>query len=137
MKHLYSKKKYQGMTGSLIFSMVETRPDIAYTTSLMSCFIKNPSHQHIKAVKTIFQYFKRSRNRGITYAGDKKLHIVRYSDSDWADDKESQKSTSGFIFMLNKNPVSWCSKWQLTIVLLSIEGKYIALTLVAKEATWL
>ena len=48
------KKKYQGMTGSLIFLMVETRPDIAYTMSLISCFAKNPSHQHTKTVKTIF-----------------------------------------------------------------------------------
>lgn len=47
------KEKYQGMTGSLMFSMVETRPDIAYAMSLVSRFAKNPSHQHTKAVKTI------------------------------------------------------------------------------------
>lgn len=28
------RKKYQGMTGSLMFSMVETRPDIAFVTSV-------------------------------------------------------------------------------------------------------
>ncbi len=47
------KERYQGMTGSLMFSMVETRPDIAFATSIASCFAKNPGHQHIKAVKTI------------------------------------------------------------------------------------
>ena len=38
------KKRYQGMTRSLIFSMVETRPDIAYVTFVASRFAKNPSH---------------------------------------------------------------------------------------------
>lgn len=56
------KEKYQGMTGSLMFLTVETRPNIAYTTSLVSCFAKNPFHQHIKVVKTIFQYRNGSCN---------------------------------------------------------------------------
>lgn len=39
--------------------------------------------------------------------------------------------------MLNGGPVSWCSKQQSTVALSSTEAKYIALTLAAKEATWL
>lgn len=83
------KRKYQGMTGSLMFSMVETRSDIVYATSLVSCFAKNPSHQHTKAVKTILQYLKGSRDRRITYGGDEELCVVEYSDFDWAGNKES------------------------------------------------
>ena len=104
------EEKYQEMTGSIMFSMVETRPDIAIATSLVSRFAKNPSHQHTEAVKTILKYFKGSKHRGITYGGDEELKIEGYSDSDWAGDKESQKSTSDFIFMLNGGPISWRSK---------------------------
>lgn len=39
--------------------------------------------------------------------------------------------------MLNGGPVSWCSKNQRTVALSSTEAEYIALTLAAKEATWL
>ena len=60
-------ERYQGMTGSIIFSMVEIRPDIAFAISVVSRFAKNPSHQHIKAVKTIFRYLKAIRDTGITY----------------------------------------------------------------------
>lgn len=39
--------------------------------------------------------------------------------------------------MLNGRPVSCCSKRQSTVALSSTEAEYIALTLAAKEATWL
>ena len=131
------RERYQGMTGSIMFSMVETRPDIAFATSVASRFAKNPGHQHTKAVKTILQYLKGSRERGITYGGQEEPLVEGYSDSDWAGDKESRKSTFGFIFMLNGGPVSWCSKKQATVALSSTEAEYIALTLAAKEVTWL
>ena len=131
------KERYQGMTGSIMFSMVETRPDISFATSVASRFAKNLGHQHTEAVKTILRYLKSSRDRGITYGGQDKLLVEGYSDSDWAGDKDSRKSTSGFIFMLNGEPVSWCSKKQPTVALSSTEAEYIALTLAAKEATWL
>lgn len=125
------------MTGSIMFSMVEIRPDISFATSVASWFAKNPSHQHIEAVKTILRYLKSSRERGITYGGQDKLLVEGYSDANWAGDKNSRKSTSGFIFMLNGGPISWCSKKQPTVALSSTEAEYIALTLAAKEATWL
>lgn len=130
------REKYQGMTGSLMFSMVETRLDIAFATSVASRFAKNPSHLHTEAVKTILKYLKGTKDRGIVY-GQGTLTIEGYSDSDWAGDKDSRKSTSGYIFMLNGGPVSWCSKRQPTVALSSTEAEYIALTLAAKEATWL
>ncbi len=39
-----AQENYQGMTGSIMFSMVETRPDIAFATSVVGRFAKNPSH---------------------------------------------------------------------------------------------
>ena len=130
------REKYQGMTGSLMFSMVETRPDIAFATSVASRFAKNPSHTHTKTVKTILKYLKGTKDRGIVY-GQGTLTIEGYCNSDWAGDKDSRKSTSSYIFMLNGGPVSWCSKRQATVALSSTEAEYIALTLAAKEATWL
>lgn len=100
------KENYQGMTGSLMFSMVETRPDIMFSTSVESRFAKNPSRQHTEAVKTFFRYLKGSRDRGIMYGGQDTLFIEGYPDSDWAGDKERRKSTSGYNFMLNGGPIS-------------------------------
>ena len=76
------RERYQGMIGSIMFSMVETRPDVAFATSVASRFAKNPGHQHTEFVKTILRYLKGSRDRGITYGGQDELLIEGYSDSD-------------------------------------------------------
>lgn len=97
--------------------------DIAFSTAVVSQFIKNPSHQHIEAVKTISKYLKGSKLQGITYGGKEELKIQAYSDSDWAGDKECRKSTSGYIFMLSGRPVSWCCKRQCNVVLSLTEAE--------------
>lgn len=125
------------MTGSFMFSIVETRPDIIFATFIASSFAKNPDHQYTEVVKTILQYLKGSNKQRITYSGQNKQLVEEYSNSDWAGDKKSWKSTFGFIFMLNGHLLNWCSKKQPTVAFLSTKGKYITLTLAAKEATWL
>lgn len=58
-----------------MFSMLEARPDIAFVTSLVSRFAKNPSHQHTEAVKNIFKYLKGSKDRRITYVAMKSWRL--------------------------------------------------------------
>lgn len=93
------------MINLLIFSIVKTQPNITFAIAIIAWFAKNPSYTHIKAVITISYYLNRLINCSIIYNRKKKLFIKRYLDSDWADNKENQKLISGFIFMLNGDPV--------------------------------
>ena len=72
----------QQMTGSIMISMVETRPDIAFANSVISRFAKNPSDQYSKAVKTIFQYLKATKETRIIYSEEQggDLTIKKYSN---------------------------------------------------------
>lgn len=63
----FEKEQYQGMTGSLMFLMVEIRPDIAFATLITSRYAKNLSYQHIKAAKMILRYMKGFKHWGIIY----------------------------------------------------------------------
>lgn len=75
-------ERYQQMTGSSMFSIVETRPDIAFSTLVASCFAKNSFYQHTEAVKTILKYLKKMKTQGIIYGGEDDFKILGYSDSD-------------------------------------------------------
>lgn len=131
------KAKYSANVGSIMYAMVETRIDIAFATSTVSRFAKNPSSEHFNAIDQILRYLAGSRERGITFGGEKELKLVGYSDSDWAGDHADRKSTSGFVFMLNGGPISYASKKQAVVALPSTEAEYVALSLAAREATWL
>lgn len=58
-----------------MFSIVETRPDIAYVMSVTSRFAKNLSYQHTKTVKIILQYLKGLRDQEIIYGREKNLTL--------------------------------------------------------------
>jgi hypothetical protein len=60
-----------------------------------------------------------------------------YSDSDWAGDYDTRKSTSGFIFGVGSAAISWSSKLQPTVALSTCEAEYIGQTNATKEAIWL
>lgn len=63
--------------------MIESHPDIAFITSIVSYFAKNRSRQYTKAVTTVMQYLKATCTLGIIYKGDGEDLIIKgYSDSD-------------------------------------------------------
>lgn len=69
------------MISSIIFLILETRPNIAFAILVASRFVKNPRSQNTEVIKTILQYFKDFREREIIYDDQEKLLIEGYSDS--------------------------------------------------------
>ena len=73
--------------------------------------MEKPTTEHMAAMKHILRYVKGTLNLGCAY--EKKegsLELIGYSDSDLAGDTNDKKSTSGLIFFLRSNPISWCSQ---------------------------
>ena len=65
------------------------------------------------------------------------LKLLGYSDSDHAGDLEKRKSTSGVVFFLNGNLVTWSSQKQRVVSLSSCEAEYIAGASAACQGVWL
>jgi hypothetical protein len=63
--------------------------------------------------------------------------LVGFTDSDWADDPDDQKSTAGYVFSLGSGPVTWACKKQQAIALSSVEAEYQAVVNASQEALWL
>jgi hypothetical protein len=74
---------------------------------------------------------------GLQYRRDDDITLTGYSDSDYAGDKTDRKSTTGFVFMMNGSPISWCSQKQPVVAVWSTEAEYVALSAAAKEAVWM
>ena len=50
------RSQYQSAVGSLIYAMLGTRPDLAFSVSVVSRYTSNPNRSHWEAVKRIFCY---------------------------------------------------------------------------------
>src|SRR5579871_5782029 len=128
--------KYQSTVRSLMYVMVETRPDIAFAVATVSQFNSNPNIIHWKVVKRIFRYLKGIADFGITY-GNTKIKLEGYSDTDWGGNLDNRRSTTGYLFTYRSRATSWKGKQQTTVALFTTEAEYMAAIQATKEAIWL
>ena len=127
------KHTYQSAIGSLMYAMLGTRPDIAFVVSVVSRYASNPTEDHWTAVKRIFRYLKGTLHLRLTFS--KSLQpLCGWTDADWADDKDTRRFTSDYVFNLGSAAIIWSFKRQPTVALSTCKAKYIGQTQAAKEA---
>ncbi|KAI4326500.1 hypothetical protein MLD38_031808 [Melastoma candidum] len=91
-------------------------------------FMEMPTTKHLKATKGILRYLKGTIDFGLFYSSSKEFQLVEYWDSDFAGDLDDRKSTTGFVFFMGSNTISWSSKKQAIVTLSSCEAEYVAIT---------
>lgn len=123
---------YQSAVGSLMYSMIGTRPDLAYSVILVCRFMSKPLKEHWQAVKWILRYIKGSLNRNLCYRSEGEFVIKGYCDSDYGADQDKSRSTSGIVFTVGGNVVSWKSSLQRVVALSTTEAEFMALTEASK-----
>jgi hypothetical protein len=133
--------EYQQVIGSIMYSK----------------YCSNPTPKHAIAAKRTLRYLRKTINVGITFRGQENPAIAEavagtgtgaeasptttgitgFTDSDWAGDVDSRKSTSGYVFLLYGGAISWKSTKQSVVATSSTEAEYIACSEAAKEALWI
>jgi len=139
-KDIVGVTEYKSLIGSIMYGMLGTRPDLGYAISTLSKFNDCPAMEHHAAAKRVIRYLQHSKDYGLVFSGKDITTFpepVCYTDSDWAGDKESRKSTGGYVITLGGGAVSWKTKRQNVVALSSTEAEYIALSEATKEAVWL
>jgi hypothetical protein len=121
--------------------MLRSPQDLIYVLQLatsvarfQSCFNEN----HYAHAKHILRYVRGTTDLRLLYRKQEAVEpLVGYSDADWGGDKNDGKSTSGYVFKVFGNTVSWSSRKQKTVNLSSTEAEYVALTEAVCEAKWI
>lgn len=128
------KIPYQNAVGSIMYSMVGTRPDLAHVVGVISRFMSRPIKDHWQAVKWALRYIKGSVDVCLNYKKKGDFVVTGYCDSDYGGDLDHAKSTTGMVFTAGGNPVSWRSSLQKVVALSTTKAEYIALSEAVKEA---
>jgi hypothetical protein len=63
---------------------------------------------------------------GVFYSKAEDYKLVDYSDSDWCEDIDDRKSTSGYVFFMGDTAFTWLLKKQPIVMLSTCEAKYVS-----------
>ena len=130
---------YRSGVGMLLYLVKHSRPDIANVTRELSKVLDRPTQAAFKELKRAIKFVLDTEHYGLAIIPrvpeDKSAswELKVYSDSDWAGDKDTRISVSGFGVFLMGVPISWKSKAQRSVTLSSSEAELVALTEAAKE----
>ena len=117
------KGRYQRLVGRLIY-LSHTRLDIAYAVSVVSQFMHAPSEEHMEAVYQILRYLKSAPGKGLLSSKNGISNIEGYTDSDWAGDQTTRRSTSSYFTFVEGNLVTWENKKQKVVARSSAEAEF-------------
>ena len=128
--------KYRSIVGSLRY-LVNSRPDLAFSVGMVSRFMQTPNPEHWAAIKRVIRYVAGTTSLGCKFVKGPNSDLIGFTDSDHAGDVEKRKSTSGVVFFLGQNIVTWSSQKQRVVSLSSCESEYIAAATGACQGVWL
>lgn len=98
--------------------------------------MSKPTQLHVLAAKRVLRYLKGTLDFGIWYKRGGEGELQVFTDSDFAGDVESRKSTSGYVFLFDDAAVTWLSKKQPIVTLSTTEAEYVAASVCACQAVW-
>jgi hypothetical protein len=87
--------------------------------------------------KQILRYVAGTLNFGLWYTQSDDNDLSGYIDNDFAGNLDDRKSTSGHVFHLGMNLISWASNKQPIVSISSVEVEYVVATSTSCQAVWL
>lgn len=132
---------YWCLIRKLMYLACGTRPNIVFAVGQLNKQNADPRKGHFRAAKRGVRYLKGTIQMVLIYWQKSSslrdllpFGLKSYTDSNFAGDPKDRKSIMGYYFFLNGVVISWSSKKQRTISILTIKAKYIALGHNNKEA---
>jgi hypothetical protein len=124
---------YQQLIGTAIYTLVQTRPDIAFSVQWLSRQNQKPTERHLRYTRRLLKYLDTMGDLAITYTAGTNLEPKVYSNSDWGGCPETGMSTWGYLVTLAGGATSWKAKKAITVALSSAEAEFIGLSEATRE----
>ena len=102
---------YRSAIGSVIYAMLATRPDIAYSISILAQFSQSPTRHHWRALRRLLRYLRKTKHYKLTYCTPVSDSFTLptasvYSDASYAREYY-RTSVQGYLALVSGTPVSW------------------------------
>ena len=98
--------------------------------------MSNPGDDHWHTLERVMRYLKGTMSYGIHYTGYPRV-LEGFCDANWISDADEMYATSGYVFLLGGDAVSWKSCKQTILTRSTMEAELTALDTASMEAEWL
>ena len=88
------------------------------------------------AAKRTLQYLMGTIDLRINYESND-ASLTGYSDTDFANNELDYRSLTGYVFKIGNTAITWNTRKQPTVVLSTMEAKYMAVATATRKAIWL
>ncbi|CAI7793151.1 unnamed protein product [Closterium sp. NIES-54] len=92
---------------------------------------------HWYAAKRVLHYLCSTSGMGLVLGGQGLVVLIGHSDTSWADDQATQRSSLCYTFSLSSRSVSWRSTRSSSVLSSSYEAEIYAVAMAAQELRWL
>ncbi|XP_070010532.1 secreted RxLR effector protein 161-like [Nicotiana sylvestris] len=114
-----------------------SRPDIAFSISLLARFSSSPIQRHWNGINHIFRYLRGTIDMGLFYSNESKSALVGYADAGYLYDPHKARSQTGYLFTCGGTVISWRSTKQTMVATSSNHAEIIAIHEESRECVWL
>lgn len=103
--------EYREKVGSALYYMLCMRPDIPFAIGLLARYSNKVSRVAAAGVTHLLYFIYNTRGTELTLEGHS-AYIKAFCDADWADYRDSRRSTNCHIVYLGSGPIKCASKLQ-------------------------
>ena len=123
---------------SLMYSMVATRPGIAFPMGVVSRYHSHWKRHYRESIKKQWKVLRDTSDAQKDLCiciGKQKASVIRFMDAAYHAD--CRKFTSGYVFTFTGGTISWISRLQKCVALPTTETEHVAGIEAHKEALWI
>jgi len=131
--------RYQSGTGTLLYLVKHSRPDIANAVRELTRCMSIASEENYQQMLRVIKYVVTNGVKGVRLdrSGLDIWKIRCYTDSDWAGNVQDRRSISGWCIFAGKNLLCWGSRSQRNVTTSSTEAEYVGISEICKELLYL
>jgi hypothetical protein len=127
---------FRSATGILLYLTKHSRPEIANSVRELSKVMDGATPGQFKEMQRVVKYVLDTKEKGLRLelnADRKGWYLEGLSDSDFATDKDTRISVTGYIVYFCGVPVAWRSRAQRGVTLSTSEAELVACSELIKE----
>jgi hypothetical protein len=133
---------YRKAIGSALWFARRNFPETLSATTILAAYTAKPTRYHVRAVKRLFKYLHGVAQQKIYFTRNPRfdknnIQLDMFTDADWAAERTSRRSMSGYCAFMNGNLVSAACKYHPTQCLSTMEAEYMGEVYACKEMIFL